>query len=115
MEVQKGIKKRVSECVEKLNGKPYALLIPFTMSTSTLNRKKLNVNCIIKPIKELRQKFNVFVVYLRKTKAQNQKEKNALMEQIEAYLIEPDTTRDDCDRSPQLENYLKKTVIKTLS
>jgi len=49
---------------------------------------------------------------LRKTNAQNLAEKDALMKEIA--LVEIETTKDDCDKSAELEEYLRKEVIKVL-
>jgi ADP-heptose:LPS heptosyltransferase len=120
MKVSELIQKRIRKCDEELKSKPYILLLPFTMSTSKADRKKLNEDCIIKPIKELEQKFNVFVIYLRKENTKNLTEKDALMKKIDAYFITPDTIKDKdhpkngCDRSKQLETYIRQKVIQTL-
>lgn len=113
-QVLKNIEKRVQTCDSELKGKPYILLIPFTMSASDADRKKLNHNCIIKPFEELSKKFNVFPAYLRKARAQNQEQKDALMKQINAYFIIPDTIKTDCDRSNQLETYIRQKIIPTI-
>jgi hypothetical protein len=67
-------------------------------------------DCILEPIEELRKKFKIFVIYLRKTNAQNLAEKDALMEQ--AALIKIETTKHDCDKSAELEKFLREVVIK---
>jgi hypothetical protein len=108
--VNENIKNRISECERKTSGEPYILVIPFTMSVSKADRTKLNKDCILKPIEELRKKFNVFAIYLRKTNAQNLAEKDALMEQIA--LIKIETTKRDYDKSAELEKCLREVVIK---
>lgn len=110
-EVNEEIKKRVDECDKKANGQGYTLIIPFTMSVSEVDRTKLNEDCILEPIKELQKRFKVFVIYLRKTNARNLAKKDALMEQVKLKTIE--TTKDDCDKSVELERYLREVVIKS--
>ena len=115
-DVKENIKERITECNEETKGEPYILIIPFTMRTRNKDRKKLNENCILKPIQHLRKRFNVFVIYLKKKKIKRRLKMDdlmdALMEGIASYVIE--TTKDDCDMSKELENYLKKKVIKSI-
>ena len=107
-QVQDDIDERLKVCDEESKGKPYILLIPFTMSTSDADRKKLNVNCIVKPIEELEKKFKVYVIYLRKTNARNLAEKDALMKPIAVAEIE--TTKTDYDKSKELEKFLREKL-----
>lgn len=111
--VNKDIEKRISECNKKAESQSYILIIPFTMSVSKADRTKLNEDCILKPIEKRKETFNVFVIYLKKTSAKNLAKKNALMKQIA--LIEIETTEDNYDKSAELEVFLRKNVIKTLS
>ena len=106
-QVKENIKERTQACDLESKGEPYILLIPFTMNIDSANRKRINENCIIRPIEELRKEFKVYIMYLRKTNAQNLAEKDELMKQINAFFITPETTEKDCDRSKQLETYLK--------
>lgn len=109
--VNGNIKNRILECENNTNSEPYILIVPFTMSVSKADRTKLNKDCILKPIEELKKKFKVFVIYLRKTNAQNLAQKDALMEQVALKTIE--TTKDDYDKSEELEKYLREVVIKS--
>jgi len=111
-DVQKNINGRIRECNEETKGDPYILIVPFTMSTSEADRKKLNKNCILKPIEELKKSFIVFVIYLKKKNAKLLAEKDALMKGITSVVIE--TTKDDYDKSTELEKYLKERVIKSM-
>lgn len=111
-QVQENINERIQICNEESKRKPYILLIPFTMSGSRTKKKKLNEKCIINPIKELEKKFKVYVIYLRKTNAKNLTEKDALMKRVTSVLIE--TTKDDYDKSKELEKFVKKRVIKSM-
>jgi GTPase SAR1 family protein len=111
--VNKNIQDRIDECNEKADRQSYILIIPFTMSVSNADRTKLNEDCILKPIEELKKAFNVFVIYLKKTNAQNRAEKDALMKRIATAEIE--TTKQDCDKSAELETFLRKEVIQTLA
>jgi ABC-type cobalamin/Fe3+-siderophores transport system ATPase subunit len=109
--VNGNIKNRILECENNTDGEPYILIIPFTMSVSNADRTKLNKDCIVEPIDELKKKLKVFVIYLRKANAQNLSKKDALMEQIALKTIE--TTKDDYDKSAELEKYLREVVIKS--
>jgi len=109
--VNDNIKNRIIECEKNTNGEPYILIIPFTMSGSRKKRKKINEDCILKPIEKLREKFKVFVIYLRKTNARNLEDKDALMKRIALKMVE--TTKDDYDKSAELEKYLKGVVIES--
>jgi hypothetical protein len=109
--VNGNIKDRILECEKNTNGEPYVLIIPFTMSVSGADRTKLNKDCILKPIEELKKKFKVFVIYLRKINARNLAEKDALMGQVALKTIE--TTKDDYDKSAELESYLREVVMKS--
>jgi ADP-heptose:LPS heptosyltransferase len=108
-QVQENIDNRTQTCDKESKVKPYILLIPFTMSGSRKERKKLNEDCIIKPIEKLKEKFKVFVVYLRKTNARNLAEKDALMKKIA--IAEFETTKNDYDKSRELEKFLKEKII----
>jgi len=112
-DVNANIQMRTDECNKKANGQSYVLIIPFTMSVSSLDRTKLNEDCILKPVERLRKTFNVFVIYLKKTNARNLDKKNALMQKIA--MIDIETTNKDFDKSAELEAFLRKNVIKTLS
>jgi len=109
IQVQKNIKERTQTCDKESKVKPYTLLIPFTMSGSRKKRKKVNKDCIIKPIEELRKSFKVFVIYLRKTNTHYRAEKDALMKDIAVKTIE--TTKEDFDKSIELEKFLKEKVL----
>jgi ABC-type cobalamin/Fe3+-siderophores transport system ATPase subunit len=109
--VNGNIRNRISECKQNTNGEPYILVIPFTMSVSKADRTKLNKDCILKPIKELQKMFKVFVIYLRKTNTRSLAKKDALMEQVALKTIE--TTKDDYDKSAELEKYVREAVIKS--
>ena len=109
-QVQDDINERIQTCNEKSKGKPYILLIPFTMSGSRTKKKKLNRECIISPIEELKKKFKVYVIYLRKKNAVNVAEKDALMKKIAIKEIE--TTKTDYDKSKELEKFLKEKIVK---
>lgn len=109
--INDNIKKRIIECENNTNGEPYVLIIPFTMSGSRKKRKKINEDCILKPIERLKERFKVFVIYLRKTNARNLKEKDALMRKVASITIE--TTRKDYDKSAELEKFLRQVVIKS--
>lgn len=112
LQVQENINSRIRECDEKATNKPYFLIIPFTMSSSRKRKKKLNEDCICKPIEELKKRFNVFVIYLRKTNTHHRNEKDALMESVEAmkpYIL---TTKDNYDKSKELEKFLIDYVFK---
>lgn len=111
-QVQDDINERIQVCDDESKGKPYILLIPFTMSGSRTKKKKLNEECIIKPIEELKRKFKVYVIYLRKTNARNPIEKDALMKKINAEPEPVETTRTDYDKSEELEKFLKKKIAK---
>ena len=108
-QVQDDINKRIQECDKESKGKPYILLIPFTMSGSRAKKKKLNNECIVKPIEELEKKFKVYVIYLKKKNARNLAEKDALMKKIAVAEIE--TTKTDYDKSKELEIFLKEKLI----
>jgi hypothetical protein len=111
--VNKNIENRISECNGKAKSQNYILIIPFTMSASGPDKTKLNKDCILKPIEKLKKSFNVFVIYLKKTNVQNLAEKNELMKPIAFSEIE--TTEKDYDKSEELEVFLRKNVIKTLT
>ncbi len=108
--VKENINRRVSECDKKATSKPYFLIIPFTMSGSRRKKKKVNEDCILKPIEELKKRFNVFVIYLRKTNTHHRKEKDALMEPIAMHPYIP-TTKKDYDKSKELEKFLIEHVF----
>ena len=116
--VQENIKSRISVCEKKAKSKPYFLIIPFTMSGSVKEKKKINKNCILKPIEELRKSYRVFVIYLRKTNAHHLKEKDALVEKIalikDVVLISPPilTTREEYEKSRDLEKVLREKILK---
>jgi hypothetical protein len=107
--VQEDIKRRVIECEERATSKPYNLIIPFTISGSPKRKKKVNKDCVLKPIDDLKKRFNVFVVYLRKTNTHNRAEKDALMKDVAVVTIE--TTEKDYDKSRELERFLKEKVL----
>ena len=111
--VNKDIEKRTDECDKKANGQRYILIIPFTMSVSEADREKLNEDCILRPIETLKGRYNVFVIYLKKKNAKNLEQKNALMKRITPHK-EIETTRDDYDKSTELEVYIREKIIKTL-
>lgn len=108
--VNKNIEKRISECNEKAESQSYIVVIPFTMSGSRKKREKINKDCILKPIEKMKEKFKVFVIYLRKANAQNLAEKDVLMAKVASITIE--TTREDYDKSAELEKFLREEVIK---
>lgn len=62
VKVQENIKTRIIECDRKATSKPYFLIIPFTMSGSRKKKKKVNEDCILKPIEELK-KVTEFLLY----------------------------------------------------
>jgi GTPase SAR1 family protein len=66
--VNADIQARIDECNMRAAGQSFILIIPFTMSVSEVDRK-LNEDCILEPIKELRKTFNVFLIYLQKANA----------------------------------------------
>ena len=66
--VEKDIYEQIAICNKKTKGKPYTLIMPFTMRTLNNKRNSLNADCIIEPIENLKKSFNVFVIYLRKKK-----------------------------------------------
>jgi energy-coupling factor transporter ATP-binding protein EcfA2 len=109
--VQENINSRIRECDKKATSKPYFLIIPFTMSGSRKKKKKVNADCILKPIEELRKKHHVFVVYLRKTNTHHLKEKDALMKDIAIATIP--TTEEDYDKSKDLEKVLRDKILKS--
>jgi ABC-type cobalamin/Fe3+-siderophores transport system ATPase subunit len=117
-EVQKNINQRIIKSDEKATTKPYFLIIPFTMSGSRKEKKKVNKDCILKPIEELRKSHKVFVIYLRKTKTHHRKEKDALIEEIalikDVEVIGPPilTTKSDYDKSKELEKVLREKILK---
>ena len=108
-QVQANIDGRIQTCDKECKAKPYILLIPFTMSGSREKRKKINEQCILKPIEKLGQNFKVFVIYLRKTNAHNLSEKDTLMKDLATVTIE--TTKKDYDKSRELEKFLKEKVL----
>jgi hypothetical protein len=108
--VQENINRRISECDEKATSKPYILIIPFTMSGSRSEKKKINKDCILKPIEVLKKSFKVFIIYLRKTNAHNLTEKDALMKDIAMDTIE--TAKKDYDKSRELEKILREKILK---
>jgi ABC-type sugar transport system ATPase subunit len=111
-QVQDDINERIQTCDEKSKGEPYILLIPFTMSGSRTKKEKLNQECIISPIEELKKRFKVYVLYLRKTNTMNLAEKDALMKKIA--IAEIETAKTDYDKSKELENFLKEKIESTL-
>jgi hypothetical protein len=110
--VQENIQRRIDQCNEKASSKPYILIIPFTMSGSRTEKKKINKECIVKPINWLKKNFNVFVIYLRKTNIRNLKEKDDLMKDMAIATIE--TTRKDYNKSVELEKALREKVLPKL-
>ncbi len=116
--VIKNIKDRISECEGKTTSKSYFLIIPFTISGSREKKKKVNSACILKPIEELTKSYRVFVIYLRKKNTHYRKEKDALVEEIalikDVVVIRPPilTTKEDYDKSDELEKVLKEKILK---
>lgn len=108
--VNENIQKRIVECENNAKGEAYILLLPFTLRGSTKEGKTINKNCILKPIEKLKEKFKVFVVYLRKTDGYNA-ERDALMQDVASIMIE--TAWNDCDKSAELEKFLRQVVIKS--
>jgi hypothetical protein len=104
------IDRRIKECDEKATSKPHFLIIPFTMSASPKRKKKINKDCILKPIEELENRFDVFVIYLRKTNTHHLKEKDALMEPI-AMRPYIQTTKKDYDKSKELKKFLIEKIF----
>ena len=81
----------------------------------------MNKDCILKPIKELRKNYHVFVIYLRKSNTHRLKDKDALIEEIaaieEGLVVRPfiETTREDrdnCDKSNDLKKRLEEKILK---
>ena len=119
--VQENVKNRLKICDEKASSKPYFCLIPFTISGSRREKKNVNKNCILKPIKELRKNYHVFVIYLRKSNTHHLKDKDALIAEIaaieEGFVVRPfiETTREDrdnCDKSNDLKKRLEEKILK---
>jgi len=110
-DVNKNIKERIEICGNYTSGKPYILLIPFTMRGSSKRGEKINTECILKPIETLKRKFKVFIIYLRKVSSKNE-ERDALMKCL-APSITIETTPQDCDKSEELERFLKQLVIRS--
>ena len=73
--------------------------------------EKINTDCILKPIERLKGKFKVFVIYLRKVSSRNA-DRDALMKHI-APSITIETTPQDCDKSAELEKFLKQVATKS--
>ena len=73
-------------------------------------KKKVNEDCILKPIEELKKSYHVFVIYLRKTNTHHLKEKDALMEHIAIRPPIP-TTKEDYDKSKDLEKVLREKIL----
>jgi len=109
--VNENIQERINECNKKANGQIYILIIPFTISEND-ERTKLNEKCILEPIEALRKNYNVFVIYLRKKNATHLSRINDLMKGIATVEIE--TTKQDYDKSTELETFLRKNVIRAL-
>lgn len=112
--VQEDIKSQVKTCDRETKGEPYILIMPFTMRTLNNERDSLNENCIIKPIKYLKKSFKVFVIYMRKTNTKLLSEKDDLIKRIIPHVDKVktiETTEEDCDKSKELEIFLKKHVI----
>jgi hypothetical protein len=107
--VQDNIQRRIDECNKKASSKPYILIIPFTMSGSRIQKKKINEDCIIKPINWLKKDFHIFVIHLRKGKARNLKEQDDLMKDLAIEKIE--TTKKDYDKSSDLINILRQKIF----
>ena len=87
------------------------------MSGSRKKKKTVNRDCILKPIEELSKKYNVFVIYLRKTNTHHLKDKDALVKEIASMknvdvLRYVSTTREDYDKSKDLEKLLKEEIVK---
>jgi len=109
-QVNENIKNRIAKCEDNTKDESYIVLIPFTMCG---NRKgeKINRNCILEPIRKLEEKFQVFIIYLRKTNIRNLTEKDALMAQVASLTIQ--TTKQDYDKSVELEKFLREVVMKS--
>jgi GTPase SAR1 family protein len=111
--VNKDIEKRTDECDKKANGQRYILIIPFTMSFSRADRNKLNEDCILKPIEDLKKAYKVFIIYLKKSNAKLCSQMDALMKRVESdKTIE--TTKKVFNKSTELEAFIKEKAIKTL-
>lgn len=110
--VQENIQRRIDECNEKATSKPYILIIPFTMSGSRTQKKKINKECILNPISELARNFKVYIIYLRKMNAHHLTEKDDLMKDRAIDTIM--TTKDDYDKSNELEKSLKEKILPKL-
>lgn len=107
--VQENINHRINECEKSASSKPYFLIIPFTMSGSRNKKKKVNEDCILKPIKELEKTFRVFVIYLRKINTHHLKEKDALMKDVAIATISTKPDRyEDYEKSKDLEKVLRE-------
>jgi hypothetical protein len=103
--VKERIEKRLKKCNEKAQGKDYFLTIPFTMS---VKNGKVNEKCILEPIEWLRaMNIRVFPVYLRKTRTDFLDAKDALMDKINATIIESKIGGED-RQAKELEEIIKK-------
>jgi hypothetical protein len=103
--VKERIDKRLKKCDEKAQGKDYFLIIPFTMSVKD---GEVNEKCILEPIDWLRaMNIRVFPVYLKKIETDFLDAKNALMEKINATIIESKIDAED-KQAKKLEDITKK-------
>ena len=82
------------------------------MSGSIEKKKKVNEDCILKPIRELQKTFRVFVICLRKTNTHHLKEKDALMEGLAITRISSKPDRyEDYEKSKDLEKVLREKIL----
>lgn len=86
-DVKGNIKGRIRKCEQASKGQQYTLIIPFGLYGAL--KRKLNEDCILKPIEWLRNKgFKVFVVYLRKKTARALDLVDSFMRKVTSNVIE---------------------------
>ena len=108
--VKEDIKKRIRLCDVEAKGQSYILIIPYGMYEN-LDRKQLNEECFLQPICWLRTEtgFNVFPFYLRKTNATHLAKKDEIARKV--CLKEIDTTRNDFDKSKDVEKFIIDFIL----
>jgi len=103
-EVKDSIEKRIQKCERASKGQDYTLIIPFGVYGAV--NGKLNEDCILKPIKWLRdQGFRVFVIYLEKKRARGLNLIDSFVKKITS--IEIASTEEYERQSKDLENFIK--------
>ncbi|MBE3139572.1 MAG: hypothetical protein IMZ53_03210 [Thermoplasmata archaeon] len=108
--VKENIKKRIRLCGVEAKGQSFILIIPYGMYEN-LDRTELNEDCFLQPIEWLKTEigFKVFPIYLRKTNATHSAKKDELARKV--CLKEIDTTRDDFDKSEELEKFIIDFIL----